>query len=170
MKKVIIALFLAGITFGGFSQEKLQPDWQDFLTVINATGQEKLSMIYVYNNSWDLCTTAENTILADTTVVTTLRENFIVAKFDSETKEELIIKGKPNPYLPSSETTGVNMYTIILLGGKMGYPTYVFLDKEGEKIGTHFPVNDTEEFLLILKYYSSGDYAQTPYDEWVKKQ
>ena len=170
MKKVIIVLFFAGITVIGFAQQKIQPNWQDFSTVINATGQDKLSMIYVYNNSWDLCTTAEKTILADTIVINALNEDFICAKFDSETKEDVIVKGKPHPYLPSSETHGVNMYTIMLLEGKMGYPTYVFLDKEGTKIGRHFPVNDAKELLLILSYYSSGDYKKSSYEEWIKKQ
>jgi thioredoxin-related protein len=170
MKKIIIILFFAGIVATGFSQQKIQPDWQDFSTTINAMEQDKITMIYVYNNAWDLCTTAEETILSDTTVVNALKKDFISIKFDSETKEEVIVKGKPHPYLPSSETHGVNMYTIILLDGRMGYPTYVFLDTEGKKLGTHFPVNNAEGLLLILKYYSSGGYKDTPYEEWIKKQ
>jgi len=170
MKKVIIVLFFAGITVIGFAQQKIQPNWQDFSTVINTTGQDKISMIYVYNTPCDLCTTTEETILADSTVVNTLKKDFIVAKFDSGTKEDVVVKGQTYPYTASSETTGVNIYAIILLKGVMGFPTFVFIDKEGEPIGRHFPVKEKNEFLQILNYYSSGDYKNASYEEWIKKQ
>jgi len=170
MKKVIIVLFLTGIAVTGFAQQKIQPNWQDFSTVINATGQDKISMIYVYNTPCDLCATTEETILADTAVVNTLKKHFIVARFDSGTKEDVEVKGQKYPYSATSETTGVNIYAIILLKGVMGFPTFVFIDKEGEQIGTHFPVKEKEEFMQILKYYSSGDYKGAPYEEWIKKQ
>ena len=170
MKRIIITLVFVGIATVGFSQKKMQPEWQDFSKAINATDQNKITMVYVYNTPCNLCTTTEETILADTTVINTLKKNFIATKFYSDTKEDVIVKGKTFPYMPSSETSGVNMYAIILLGGKMGFPTFVFLDKDGEKIGTHFPVNTTAEFLLILQYYSSGDYKNAPYEEWIKKQ
>ena len=170
MKKIIIILFLAGIATVGFAQKKAQPKWQDFSTTINATEQEKISMIYVYNAPCELCTTTEETILSDTTVVNTLTKHFISAKFDAGNKEDVVVKGQAYPYSAFTETTGVNVYAIILLDGKMGYPTFVFLNKQGDKIGTHFPVNDAEEFLKILKFYSTGGYEKTSYDEWIKKQ
>jgi thioredoxin-related protein len=172
MKRIIIILLFAGIAATGFSQiKKVQPNWQDFSTTINATEQDKITMIYVYNNNsqWN-CAATEETILADSTVIKALMKNFISVKFDSETKEDLIIKDKKYGYSAFSEESGVHVYAIVLLNGKMGFPTFVFLDKEGEKIGTHFPVKDAEAFLLILRYYSSGDYKDTPYEEWLQKQ
>jgi thioredoxin-related protein len=130
-------------------------------------------MVYVYNNDarWNGAIT-EETILADSTVIKALLKDFISVKFDSETKEEVVVKGQKYPFADFGEGNGYNVYTIVLLGGKMGYPTFVFLDKEGEKIGSHFPVKDAAEFLLILKYYSSGAYEEegASYDEWIKKQ
>jgi len=170
MKRIIIALLFAGIATVGFSQGKIQPKWQDFSTTINATGQDKISMIYVYNSPCELCITTEQTILADTAVVNLLTKKFISAKFDSGSKEDVVVKGQTYPYSSFSEESGVSIYAVILLDGKMGYPSFVFLNEEGEKIGIHFPVKDTEEFLLILKYYSSGSYKEAPYEEWIKKQ
>jgi len=170
MKKIIITLVIAGIATVGFSQGKVQPKWQDFSKTINATGQDKISMVYVYNSPCDLCTTTEATILADSTVVKALEKDFISAKFDSGTKEDVVVKGQTYPYSAFTEESGVNIYAIILLDGKMGYPTFVFLNKDGEKIGTHFPVKDAEEFLLILKFYSSEGYKNALYEDWIKKQ
>ena len=171
MKRIIIILFLVGIAATGFSQKKVQPNWQDFSKIVNGTtGQDKISMIYVYNTPCDLCTTVEETILADTMVVNALTKNFISAKFNAETQDEVDVKGQKYPYSAFSEESGINIYAIILLDGKMGFPTFVFMDKEGNKIGAHFPVKTTEEFLLILKYYSSEGYKEASYDEWVKKQ
>lgn len=170
MKKVIIILFFAGIATVGFAQKKAQPQWQDFSKTINATEQDKITMIYVYNTPCDLCTTIEETILADSTVIKALMKDFISVKFDVETKDDVVVKGQKYPYSAFSETNGVNIYAIVLLNGKMGYPSFVFMDKEGEKIGTHFPVNNTTEFMRILKFYSSGDYKNVSYEEWIKKQ
>jgi thioredoxin-related protein len=169
MKKSIIILFFAGIAFAGYAQKKAEPKWQDFSKTVNATEQEKISMIYVYNTPCDLCTTTEETILADSTVIKALMKDFISAKFDAGTKDDVVVKEQKYPYSSFTEESGVNIYAIVLLNGKMGYPTFAFLDKEGEKIGTHFPVKDAEEFLQILKYYSSGDYKETPYEAWINK-
>jgi thioredoxin-related protein len=127
-------------------------------------------MIYVYNTDprWNCAATEEN-ILADSIVIKALLKDFISVKFDSETKEDVVVKGQKYPYSAFSEESGINIYTIVLLDGKMGFPTFVFLDKDGEKIGTHFPVKDISEFMQILRYYSSGDYKIVPYEEWVKK-
>jgi len=174
MKRIIIILFFAGIATVGLAQttKKVEPKWQDFSTTINAPEQEKITMVYVYNVPCDLCTTIEETILADSTVIKALAKDFISVKFDSETKEDVVVKDKTYPYSAFTETNGVNIYAIALLNGKMGFPTFVFLDKEGEKIGSHFPVKETEEFLTILRYYSSGDYKdeKVPFEEWIKKQ
>jgi thioredoxin-related protein len=170
MKKTIIVLFFAGIATLGFAQQKIQPNWQDFTKVVNAeTGQNKISVIYVYNSPCDLCTTTEETILADTTVVGMLKRNFIVTKFDARTKEDVVVKDQTYRY-SGTEEHGTNIYAIMLLDGVMGFPTFVFMNKEGEKIGKHFPVKDTAEFLQILKYYSSGDYENAPYEDWLKRQ
>jgi thioredoxin-related protein len=170
MKKIIIILFFAGIATMGFSQKKVEPQWQDFSTTINAPELDKITMVYVYSNDsrWN-CATTEEFILADSTIIKALMKDFISVKFDAETNDEVIVKGQKYPYSAFSETNGINVYAIVLLGGKMGYPSFVFLNKEGEKIGVHFPVKDVEEFSKILKYYSSGDYKDTPYDEWITK-
>jgi len=168
MKKSIIILFFAGIAAVGFSQQKIQPEWQDFTKVVNAeTGQDKISVIYVYNTPCNLCTTTEETILADTTVVGALKRNFIATKFDARTKEDVVVKGQSYRY-SGTEENGINIYAIMLLDGVMGFPTFIFMNREGEKIGKHFPIKDAAEFLQILQYYSSGDYEKTPYEEWVK--
>ncbi|MCL2511509.1 MAG: hypothetical protein FWF09_05615 [Bacteroidales bacterium] len=168
MKKIIIALFIAGIATVGFSQEKVQPKWQDFSTTINAK-MDKITMVYVYNVPCDLCTTTEAIILADSTVISALTKDFIATKFDAGTKEDVTINGQTYPYSAFTEEAGINIAAVVLLDGKMGYPSYVFY-KEGEKVGVHFPVQETSELLQILKYYSSGDYKETPYEEWIKKQ
>ena len=174
MKNIIITLFFAAIATVGLAQtKKVEPKWQDFSTTINAPEQEKITMVYVYSNDvrWNGAAT-EETILADSTVIKALMKDFISVKFDSETKEDVVVKGQKYPFADFGEGSGYNVYTIVLLGGKMGYPTFVFLDKEGENIGSHFPVKDAAEFLLILKYYSSGAYEEegASYEEWVKKQ
>jgi len=176
MKKIIIILFFAGIAAVGFAQQKIQPDWQDFTKVVNAeTGQNKISVIYVYTTPCDLCTTTEETILADTTVVGVLKRNFIATKFDARTRENVVVKGQSYPY-SGNEEHGTNIYAIMLVDGIMGFPTFVFLNKDGEKIGKHYftkdfaPVKDIAEFLQILQYYSSGAYEETSYEEWVKTQ
>jgi thioredoxin-related protein len=172
MKKFIIVLFLAGIAVAGFSQtKKVEPEWQDFSKIINGeTGQDKIGVIYVYNTPCDLCTTTEATILADSTVIKALKKDFIAAKFDSATKDDVVVKDKKYPVTENPDGSGINIYAVLLLDGRMGYPTFVFMDKEGTKIGKHFPVKDSAEFLQILKFYSSGDYAKTTYEEWIKKQ
>ena len=175
MKKSIIILLFAGIASVGFSQQRIQPEWQDFTKVVNAeTGLDKIGVIYVYNTPCDLCTTTEETILADTTVVGVLKRDFVATKFDARTKDDVVVKDQSYRY-SGTEDSGTNIYAIVLLDGVMGFPTFVFMNKEGEKIGKHYftkdfaPVKDAAEFLQILQYYSSGDYEKVSYEEWSKQ-
>ena len=183
MKKIIIILFFAGIATVGLAQTtkpKVEPKWQDFSTTINATGQEKITMVFIYKSPCDLCPAVEEAIFADTTVVNALTKDFMSIKFDAAIEEDVVVKGQKYTFMEFKGGGGYNAYTVVLLGGQMNYSTFVFLDKEGEKIGTHYFIQDprtmaqldAEEFLLILKYYSSGAYTEegASYEEWIKKQ
>ena len=183
MKNIIIILFFAGIATVGLAQTtkpKVEPKWQDFSTTINAPEQEKITMVYIYKSPCDLCPAVEEAIFADTTVVNALTKDFMSIKFDAAIKDDVVVKGQKYPFADFGGGNGYNIYAVVLLGGKMNYSTFVFLDKEGEKIGTHYFIKDPKtmaqldaaEFLFILRYYSSGAYAEegASYDEWIKKQ
>jgi thioredoxin-related protein len=168
-QKVFISLAIFCIAMMGYAQKKVQPNWQDVVQMLNATEQNKMSIVYVYKQNCELCDMAEETIFSDTTIVNTLNKEFNVARFDAATKDDIIYKGSKLPYQAFTDTEGVHVLAVMLLDGKMGYPTFVVMDKNGEKVNTHYPVKDKEEFMLIMKYYSSGDYKETPYDEWKSK-
>lgn len=172
MKKLLLSIFIAGMAFGTFAQteKKAEPKWADFTTTIAAEKNPKITMVYVYNTPCNLCPNIESKVFADSTVIKALEKDFIATKFFASSPDEYRYKGDKYSYTSFTDDEGINILAVMLLDGKMGYPTCVFLDENNEKIGTHLYVREVDEMTKILGFYSSKKYLETTYEEWIKKQ
>ncbi|MDR0364171.1 MAG: hypothetical protein LBH92_04045 [Bacteroidales bacterium] len=171
MKKLFLWICLLGFTLTSMAQEeKAEPKWADFNGTIAAEKNPKITMIYVYNTPCNLCPNIENKVFADSTVIKALEKDFIATKLFASSQEEYQYKGDTHKYTEFIDDEGVNTLAILLLDGKMGYPTCVFLDENNDKIGTHVYVREVGAMMQILEFYSSGKYVETAFEEWIKEQ
>lgn len=171
MKKILFALCIIGSAMAASAQKTLpQPEWADFAKIIAADTQEKITMVYVYNTPCENCAVVEEEIFADSTIIKALQKEFIATRFFAASKEDVVYKDVNYSYTSFSENEGLHVLAVMLLNGRMGYPSLVFLDKNNEILNAHHAPKTSREVLTIFNYYTSGDYAKKPFDEWIKEQ
>ena len=169
MKKILLSICIVGLAVVTFAQKPVpQPEWTDFAKNMAAGKQEKITMVYVYNTPCENCMVFEDEIFPDSTVIKALKNDFIATRFFAATKDDIEYKGTNYSYSSFSDDEGVHILAVLLLNGRMGYPSLVFLDKNNDVLNVHYAPQTSREVLTILDYYSSGDYEKTEFDEWIK--
>jgi thioredoxin-related protein len=98
-------------------------------STIGSGKNKKKFMIDVYTDWCGWCKVMDKKTFTDPEVIKYLNENFNVVKFNAEQKEAVTFKGKTYNWEPMGRN-GVNALGVELLGGRMSYPTIVYLDEK----------------------------------------
>ncbi len=91
-----------------------------------------------------------------------MNEKFYPVKFNAETKEDIVYKGKTYHFVKDGKR-GHHELAATLLQGRMSYPTLVFIDEEGELIQSIVGFKTAEEFEMILAYFYGDYYMKKPW-------
>jgi thioredoxin-related protein len=172
MKKIMIIsllaiLFTYPVTGKGQSAAKASIPW---LTVEKAAGmnvhKHKKILIDVYTSWCSWCKKMDGETFSDPTVVAYINEHFYAVKLNAE--EKLPIKFENKVYMnPDPERMrSVHELAAQMLQGRMGYPSYVFLDGKNQQITVSQGYNNASEFLVILKYIAEDNYKKMSLQEY----
>ena len=81
-------------------------------------------------------------------------------------------EGRPYDFSSNAITSpgarGANQLAMDLgsVGGKLGYPTLVVLDENGNKLQAFPGYKDVETLSIILKYFKSGSYKSMDFQQY----
>ncbi|HEX7412309.1 MAG TPA: DUF255 domain-containing protein [Bacteroidales bacterium] len=175
MKKITIISLLAiliTIPMMGKSQSK-PPASIPWYTVEKATAmntkKHKKILIDVYTSWCSWCKKMDAETFSDPTVAAYMNEHFYAVKLNAE--EKLPIKFEDKYYLNPSpdQMRSVHELAAEMLQGRMGYPSYVFLDGKNQQITVSQGYNNAKAFLIILKYIAEDKYKKMSLAEYQKK-
>jgi len=175
MKKITIISLLAIlfiIPMPGSSQSK-SPASIPWLTVEKATAlnakKHKKVLIDVYTSWCIWCKKMDAETFSDPTVIAYMNEHFFAVKLNAEEKLPIKFEGKyylnPSPDIMRS----VHELAAQMLQGRMGYPSYVFLDGKNQQITVSPGYNNAKAFLIILKYIAEDNYKKMSLQEYQNK-
>jgi thioredoxin-related protein len=108
----------------------------------------------------------ERSVLAQPQVAKYLNDNFVTIKFDAETREEVNFQDHNYKFVTQSGV-GFNELAAELLRGQMSYPTFVFLDENGNLIQT-IQYRTPEHFEMIITYFGSDNHKKMPWKKYEK--
>jgi thioredoxin-related protein len=108
----------------------------------------------------------ERSVLAQPQVAKYLNDNFVTIKFDAETREEVNFQDHNYKFVTQSGV-GFNELASELLRGQMSYPTFVFLDENGNLIQT-IQYRTPEHFEMIITYFGSDNHKKMPWKKYEK--
>jgi thioredoxin-related protein len=108
----------------------------------------------------------ERSVLAQPQVVKYLNDNFVAIKFDAETHDEVNFQDHNYKFVTQSGV-GFNELAAELLRGQMSYPTFVFLDENGNLIQT-IQYRTPEHFEMIITYFGSDNHKKMPWKKYEK--
>jgi thioredoxin-related protein len=108
----------------------------------------------------------ERSVLAQPQIAKYLNDNFVTIKFDAETHEDINFKDRNYKFVTQSGV-GFNELAAELLRGQMTYPTFVFLDENGNLIQT-IQYRTPEHFEMIITYFGSDNHKKMPWKKYEK--
>jgi thioredoxin-related protein len=119
--------------------------------------QPKKIFIDVYTGWCGWCKRMDATTFQNPVIIEYINKEYYAVKLDAETPDSIHFQDKVFVYKPENKA---NELAVSLLGGKMGYPTSVYLD---EKFGMLSPVSgymDAATLEVVLKYFGGNAYKK----------
>jgi thioredoxin-related protein len=127
-------------------------NWMSFEEAVKKSdANPKKIFIDVYTDWCGWCKKMDASTFMEDTVINYLNKNYYAVKLNAETKDTIRFRGKEFKFMPEYKS---NELAISLLGGKMGYPSYVLLDEKYTMLTA--PVQsylNKEDLMPILVYY-----------------
>lgn len=138
MKKVVLGAgfmvcLLAIFAFAPANQSvapdpEVKINWLTWEEAQEAMEKEPKKMfIDVYTDWCGWCKRMDANTFTDSTVIEFMNENYYAVKFNAEGKEDKEYLGKTLVFKSDAGRRGVHELAIVLLNGRLGYPSFVYL-------------------------------------------
>ena len=175
MKKILIISLLSFlITFPNPGKGQTKPPAEipwltvEKATVLNAKKHKKI-LIDVYTSWCTWCKKMDKETFSDPTIVAYMNEHFYAVKLNAEEKLPIKFEGKYYLNPAPDRMRSVHELAALMLQGRMGYPSYVFLDGKNQRITVSQGFNNATAFLIVLKYIAEDNYKKMSLEEYQKK-
>ncbi|OXA94772.1 thioredoxin family protein [Flavobacterium hercynium] len=150
MKKLMIIVFLIGITTTGFSQLKARTfEKVDSLQRI----QKKKTIVFIYTDWCQFCHRMKNTTFKDQEIINKLNSDFYFIDFNAEEKRAITFNKQTFKYQPSGNNVGVHELALQLgtINKQIVYPILCVLNEENEIILQYSNYLNAKDFKVLLE-------------------
>ncbi len=144
--------------------------WMSWEEAIEASKENpKKIFIDMYTDWCGWCKRMDASTFKQKDVVKYMNDNFYAVKFNAEQKEDVIYDGHTFKFVPSGRR-GYHQLAASLLDGKLGYPSFVYMDEEQRRITVSPGYKDGNRMLLELKFIGGDHYKNTQFQDFVKNE
>ncbi len=126
----------------------------------------KKIFVDLYTDWCGWCKKMDASTFADPAVADYVNKNFYAVKFNAEQREEVMYKGNTFKFIANG-SRGVHELAYSLLDGRLGYPSYVYLDEQQNRITISPGFKPVDAMMKELKYIAGGHYKTTTFDQFV---
>ncbi len=175
MKKVLfgaLLLVLSGFFFSftvnppAAESEIKWMTWEEAIAANNKT--PKKIFVDVYTDWCGWCKRMDKTTFADQTVIEYMNEHFYAVKLDAEQKEDINYDGNTFKFVASGRR-GVHELAYALLDGRLGYPSYVYLSEQQERITISPGYKDVDGLMKEMRFIAEDHFKTTSFQDFVNK-
>jgi thioredoxin-related protein len=171
---VFIAFVIVITLFMAFRKSNVEEaptgaiQWNDINTAMSMQKTApKFVLVDLYTSWCGWCKKMDDNTFSDAAISKRVNEKFYAVKFDAEQQATLMFKGAEYKY---SESGGRGLHQLAkdwgTVNGRIGYPTVVILDSDGNKLGTYPGYKDVEQMNKLLQYYTSNAYKTKSWTEY----
>ncbi len=150
------------ISFNSEAQNKI-----NWMTIEQAYTQmqvkPKKTIIDVYTSWCGWCKVMDKETFTDPAVVKYINENYYPVKLDAESTKSITLGTNKYEYDASKRS---NKIAFDLLGGKMSYPSIVYLDENFNMIQPVPGYMDAKAFHQIITYFGGDFHKKEQYDSY----
>jgi thioredoxin-related protein len=165
--KNILALIFVLTSLAGVAQDN-ETKWYTITEVQELVKKQPRKIVIDMYTDWcGWCKKMDKETFDNPAIRQYLNNNFYAVKFNAETKDTILFNGKK--YVNNS--TGnrpPHELAVELLGGRMSYPTLVYLDENLKPLSTVPGYMTPAEIEPVLIYFSRNIYQNTSYDQFNK--
>lgn len=166
MKKSLLLLILAVLTFGGLSA---QVKWKTIEQASTVDVKSNSKMFFVdFSTSWcGWCKKMDKETFSDPVVAAILNKYYIPVHFDAEGTSTFTWNGtKYTNTQAAGQRAQTHPFTRAILGQKIGYPSFAVFNKSRELVQILQGYQSAYDFSMVLWYLCSGDSNRYTFDEY----
>ncbi|MBU0487350.1 MAG: DUF255 domain-containing protein [Bacteroidetes bacterium] len=174
MKRTVFAIAIAALTFTAFTHKADKPtegkiNWMSIQDAEKAMKDNPKKIIIDCYTDWcGWCKVMDSKTFTDPWIVSYINENFYAVKFNAETRDEIEFNGKKYSNANPAGKKGGHQLAYLWLKGRLGYPSFSFLDEKLEIITTVAGYHKPNQFEPVLKYVATDAYEDETYDSFAK--
>ena len=162
----IILVMLIGFSVN--AQEVTWLSWSEAEALANTDKNPKKIFVDIYTDWCGWCKKMDKDTFQNEEVAAYMEKHFYMVKLDGEGKETIEYKGKTFKFVASGRN-GYHEFAAALMGGKMSYPTTIFLDEEMNILSPVPGYQKPEPFLNIAKYFGDDIYKDKDWATYSKE-
>lgn len=126
----------------------------------------KKIFIDVFTDWCGWCKKMDAETFTDPTIAKYMNKHFYCVKFDAERKDTIVLDGQvfvnPNP----TGKRSTHKLAFDLLGGNLSYPSYVFLNENGQKLSVVGGYQKAKDFEGVLHYFGDNAYLKSTWEDY----
>ncbi len=167
--KNLLAFVLVSVVFILPVSAQNKIEWKKAKAALEQHDGEKKVFIDVYTDWCGWCKKMDKSTFVDTDVAEKMNKYFTAVKFDAESATPIKFKDRIYENTSPDVRRSTHELAVKLLNGKLGYPSFVFLDEELNVITVVNGYVGADEFVPILDYLGSGAYKTQTWEEYTKQ-
>jgi thioredoxin-related protein len=162
MKNLILTLAAIFLLTVSLSAQTIQWHSIDEAATL-AKAQHKKIFVKVYTTWCGWCREMDKSVLTDAYLAKYINDNYIAVKFDAEQKNSVSWNGETYKLVKTANGSYHELASS-WLKGKMGYPTLVFLESNGNVIQAIQGYRKAPELERISTYFATNEHLNTPWE------
>ena len=168
MRKLFLPILLVILSLSSFSftykVDKVQwYDWEQALELAE-TDQKKI-IVFIHTDKCVWCEKMENATFNETHISSYINEKYLPVKFNAQTKETIVFNNREYKYIKQG-STGYHELAAALTGGRLVYPTSVFLDEQLRVLQSIQGYQEYNFFEMVITFYGEDHHMKTPWKKF----
>jgi len=141
--------------------------WMNWDDAVKAAEKNKKKVFVDCYTDWcGWCKKMDASTFKDPEVVAYMNKHFYAVKFNAEQKEPITWRGNTFNYFDGGGRRGVHQLAYSLLDGRLGYPSFVYLDENFDRVTISPGFKDPNGLMQELKWVAEGHFKTQSFQEY----